>query len=193
MRKFEKNEVEVMYNVETLEFQDMKREDIKEPITLTSKSEMFRQMYDAGMDVCDIAKECKSHYSFVYGVISNSRESRPSTKTTASDEIRMLYSQGKTAGEIAKMLNKNYSFVFGVIKKVKDLDPSVPVLSTTGYVVNLPEPELNPETFAKKSEDAPDPDENIAKKQVKADRKKKPDAPVLDDPAEDRKEDEVAE
>lgn len=176
MRKFEKNEVEVMYNMETLEFQDMNREDIKEPITLTSKSEMFRQMYDAGMDVCDIAKECKSHYSFVYGVIGNPRAS---TKTTASDEIRMLYSQGKTAGEIAKMLNKNYSFVFGVIKKVKALDPSVPVLSTTGSVVNLPESELNP-------------DENIAKKQVKADRKEKKEAPVLGDPAEDRKE-EVAE
>lgn len=176
MKNFERANVAVMYDVETLEFQNMKDETMKEPITVTSKSELFRQLYNAGMDICDIAKGCNSHYSFVYGVISNSTEIRKVSRQTASDEIRLLASQGMSAGDIAKKLNKNYSFVFGVVKKYKasaSYDPSVPVISTTGLVVQMPEERMDVENFAQLAPESPDPDENIVKKQVKKSRAKK--------------------
>ena len=90
-----------------------------EELKVKSKSEMFRMLYDCGMEISEISKNCESHYSFVYGVISASREVRKVKTTTKSDLIRELFDQGKTPGEISKELNSNYSFVFSVIKKYK--------------------------------------------------------------------------
>lgn len=83
------------------------------------KSDLFRQMYDQGMNVGDISKVTDCHYSFVYGVISESREIVKKEGESKSDKIRSLVDQGKSAGEIAKELNSNYSFVFSVVKKYK--------------------------------------------------------------------------
>ena len=87
---------------------------------LKTKSELFRKMYDLNFEIAEIAKKTNSHYSFVYGVIQNSREIRKTTKSSKSDEFRKLYESGKTVGEIAKTTNSNYSFVFSVIKKYKN-------------------------------------------------------------------------
>jgi transposase len=88
-------------------------------MTVASKSEMFKFMYDAGMSVAEISKIVGSHYSFVYGVISSSREMEKVEKDSKSDKIRKLVDAGKTPGEIAKELNSNYSFVHSVVKKYK--------------------------------------------------------------------------
>ena len=104
------------------EFKNLKDEKGKMQ-TLKSKSELFRCMYDAGMEISEISKECGSHYSFVYGVISSSRDIRKVEKTSKSDIIREMAAAGKTAGQIAKELNSNYSFVFGVVKKYKNSLP----------------------------------------------------------------------
>ena len=89
-----------------------------------SKSEMFRQMYDAGMSVAKIARETGSHYSYVHGVIQRlcqkrGEEVRKERKESKSDIIRAMVDQGKTVGQIAKELNSNYSFVYSVVKKYK--------------------------------------------------------------------------
>jgi len=91
-----------------------------------NKSQMFREMYDQGMGVAQIAKETGCHYSYVYGVIQrlcNKRgeEIRREKKgPTRSDQIREMYAQGMKVGQIAKKLNANYSFVFSVCKKYKE-------------------------------------------------------------------------
>ena len=116
MKKIQTTNACVSIDLENLKFKNHNVEGAKTE-TVVSKSELFRKMYDAGLEICEIAKECESHYSFVYGVISNSREIRQVKKASVSDEIRRLADEGKKPGEIAKELNRNYSFVFGVVKK----------------------------------------------------------------------------
>lgn len=82
-----------------------------------SKSKMFQAMFDLGMTVGEIAKVTKAHYSFVYGVISSTREIEKKVGDSKSDKIRELAEAGKTPGQIAKELNSNYSFVHSVVKK----------------------------------------------------------------------------
>ena len=110
------DERELTVDLEALTFKSS--EDSKFT-TVKSKSELFRQVYDRGMEVADIARETESHYSFVYGVISSSREMRETAKTSKSDTIRELAAKGMTPGEIAKQLNSNYSFVHSVVSKYK--------------------------------------------------------------------------
>jgi transposase len=88
-------------------------------VKCASKSDLFRKMYDAGMEISEVARECGSHYSFVYGVISASREVRQVSTESKSDKIRDLADLGMTVGAIAKELQSNYSFVFSVVKKHK--------------------------------------------------------------------------
>lgn len=82
-----------------------------------SKSQEFKRLYDEGYTIGDISKITTSHYSFVYGVISESREIVKKPGVSKSDEIRALADSGLTTGQIAKQLNSNYSFVFSVVKK----------------------------------------------------------------------------
>jgi predicted peroxiredoxin len=122
---FENKNVKVEFEVEGLQFRVLTSLDEKtakkvEFTKVNSKSELFRKLYDAGVEICEISKLCNSHYSFVYGVISSSREVRELQKVSKSDEFRKLFSEGKTPGEVAKLTNSNYSFVFGVYKKYKD-------------------------------------------------------------------------
>lgn len=86
-------------------------------MSFTSKSAMMRYLYDNEVSIADIQRAMNCHYSFVYGVISSSREVRHEVTSSKSDEIRKLVDEGKKVGEIAKLLNSNYSFVFGVVKK----------------------------------------------------------------------------
>lgn len=85
----------------------------------SSKSEMFKFMYDEGATIAEISALTKCHYSFVYGVISSSREIVKTSGSNKSDDIRKFVDAGKTPGEIAKLLNSNYSFVHSVVKKYK--------------------------------------------------------------------------
>lgn len=124
MMNFEKENVKVEYDLEALTLKDLSVEKSKK-ITCKSKSEFFRTIYDMGVDVCDISRICNAHYSFVYGVISSSREIRKVEKKSKSDDIRRLFDDGKTPGEIAKLLNSNYSFVFSVVKKYKESKQTV--------------------------------------------------------------------
>ena len=118
MIKFETTNCNVEFCMEELKVKNL-REEKPKFVKVKSKSEMFRMLYDFGMEISEISKNCESHYSFVYGVISASREVRKVKTTTKSDLIRELFDQGKTPGEISKELNSNYSFVFSVIKKYK--------------------------------------------------------------------------
>jgi len=93
--------------------------DSQERIKCSSKSELFRNLYELGMEISEISKLVSSHYSFVHGVISKSCEMRVTKKDSKSDLIRNLAEQGFTPGEISKQLNSNYSFVFSVVKKYK--------------------------------------------------------------------------
>lgn len=115
---FNSNQANVEFDVSTLTYTDHNSKDPKE-IQVSSKSELFRQLYDAGMEVAEISKATGSHYSFVHGVIANSREMRTTKKVSKSDTIRFLAAIGKTPGEIAKELQSNYSFVFSVVKAFK--------------------------------------------------------------------------
>lgn len=119
MKNFTTNLTNVNFEMETLTIQDM-RNKLNKKVVVKTKSEMFRIMYDYNMEICEIAKQTESHYSFVYGVISASREVREIVKTSKSDEIRKMFDDGKTPGEISKLLNSNYSFVFSVVKKYKN-------------------------------------------------------------------------
>lgn len=93
----------------------------KKQLVVKSKSDMFRLMYDNGMEVCEISKVSNSHYSFVYEVISKSNgQVRNVVKESKSDEFRKLFDEGKTVGQIAKLTNSNYSFVHTCIKKYKE-------------------------------------------------------------------------
>lgn len=119
LKEFKNEVVEVKFSVEDLKVKNLKEEGAKF-VKVKSKSELFKTLYDLGMEICDIARECESHYSFVYGVISNSRENVRKVKTESkSDIIRKMFDEGKTPGEISKELNSNYSFVFSVVKKYK--------------------------------------------------------------------------
>lgn len=118
MKNFKTENCEVQFSVEDLKLKNLRVENSKS-VNVKSKSELFRCLYDAGMEINEIARECGSHYSFVYGVISASREVRTVTKASKSDEIRKLAAEGKTPGEIAKIMNSNYSFVFSVVKKYR--------------------------------------------------------------------------
>lgn len=88
--------------------------------TFNSKSDLMRHLYDQGMTIGQISKFMNSHYSFVYGVISSSREIKKAEKHSKSDMIREMFADGQTVGQIAKALNANYSFVFSVVKKFKE-------------------------------------------------------------------------
>ena len=95
------------------------KKNSEKPKSFNSKSEVFKNLYELGMEINEISNLTNSHYSFVYGVIQNKCQMRKSTKNTKSDEIRKLSDSGKNPGEIAKILNSNYSFVFSVVKKYK--------------------------------------------------------------------------
>lgn len=117
MVKFEERGMNIEFNVENKTL----LVDGKEIKNIKSKSDMFRTMYEVGMEICEISKLTKSHYSFVYEVISNANDGkvRNVKKESKSDEFRRLYDEGHTVGQIAKMTNSNYSFVHTQIKKYK--------------------------------------------------------------------------
>lgn len=119
MKEFNsKNGVVVSLDVESLNIQNISENG--KVLKIESKSEVFRKMYKWGFSISEISNIMNSHYSFVYGVISNSFEIEKSQKTSKSDIIREMCDKGMTVGNIAKELNSNYSFVHSVCKKYKE-------------------------------------------------------------------------
>lgn len=90
-------------------------------IKVDSKSQVFRVLYENGLDVASIARMMESHYSFVYGVISISPlEKRVNNKVSKAQLIREEFERGKTPKEISIEMNTNYSYVYNVIRKYKE-------------------------------------------------------------------------
>ena len=114
MKKFQINEkLSVEVNMEK---KSIKKNSEKEKV-FSSKSEVFKNLYELGMEISEVSRLTGSHYSFVYGVITNKCKLRDNNKVTKSDQIRKLSDSGMNPGSIAKQLNSNYSFVFSVVKK----------------------------------------------------------------------------
>ena len=88
-----------------------------------NKSQEIRRLTDEGKKVHEIAKELKSNYAFVYGVVARYKEFGPPTDRKAnskSEQIRVMYLAGKKIPEIRTALSIDYAFAYGVIKKLKE-------------------------------------------------------------------------
>lgn len=112
-------EMSVTERFELVEAKVVRDKQINKEIGFASKSDAMRYLFDNGMTVAQISKFMSAHYSFVYGVISTTREIVKKSTTSKSDVIRQMFDTGMTAGQISHQLNSNYSFVFSVIKKYK--------------------------------------------------------------------------
>lgn len=115
MKMFKNDVVEVEVDMDSLKVVDLKND---KEFKSSSKSNVFKILYELGMNIGDISRLCESHYSFVYGVIERKCEMRKK-KESKSEVIRKMVLEGKSCGEISKELNSNYSFVFSVVKKYK--------------------------------------------------------------------------
>lgn len=102
----------------------MKKEEMKQVLEGEgSKSSKMIKLYNAGMEVGDIAKAMGVRYNFVYNVVSNDcRKAGTEIRVTrkqgsVKESIVELIEAGKTNTEISKELGKNYNYVFKVRKE----------------------------------------------------------------------------
>jgi len=101
-----------------------------------TKSDLFRQMYDQGYTIAQIARTTNNYYSFVHRVIRRyEREQTTDTQTTDTqntntqttdkpnkEEIIELHQQNYTVDDILehfKLQEDDRSYVYSVIKKAK--------------------------------------------------------------------------
>lgn len=102
-----------------------------------TKSEMFREMFDQGYSIAEIAKETNNYYSFVHRVIrayekelgiSHAEPAEPAEPTElngsrpSKKDIRKLHKQNKNVDDIMEELNlpeEERSYVYSTIKKFK--------------------------------------------------------------------------
>ena len=88
-----------------------------------SKSQKMIQLYDAGMEIKNIAELMGVRYNFVYNVVSNhTRKNGLELRTNKNDntiksQIIDLHKAGKTKVEIARELKTNYNYVFNTVKQ----------------------------------------------------------------------------
>ena len=102
----------------------MKNEEIRKVIEAEgSKSSKMIKLYNAGMEVGDIAKLMDVRYNFVYNVVSNDcRKAGTEVRVTrkqgsVKESIIELIKEGKSNTEISKELSVNYNYVFKVRKE----------------------------------------------------------------------------
>ena len=92
-----------------------------------TKSSKMIALYNAGMEIGEIAKAMGVRYNFVYNVVSNDCRKAGTAvrvskkKGTVKANIVELLEEGKTTTEISKALQINYNYVF---KVRKDWEPS---------------------------------------------------------------------
>lgn len=101
----------------------MKNEEIRKITEAEgSKSNKMVKLYNAGLEVGEIAKAMGVRYNFVYNVVSNDcRKAGTEIRVTrkqgvVKEAIIALIKDGKTNAEISKQLGKNYNYVFKVRK-----------------------------------------------------------------------------
>ena len=102
----------------------MKKEEMKQVLEGEgSKSSKMIKLYNAGMEVGDIAKLMDVRYNFVYNVVSNDcRKNGVAVRVTrkqgsVKQKIIELVKEGKSNTEISKELSVNYNYVFKVRKE----------------------------------------------------------------------------
>ena len=102
----------------------MKKEEMKQVLEGEgSKSSKMIKLYNAGMEVGDIAKLMDVRYNFVYNVVSNDcRKNGVAVRVMrkqglVKQEIIELVKEGKSNTEISKELSVNYNYVFKVRKE----------------------------------------------------------------------------
>lgn len=89
-----------------------------------SKSNKMKQLFDAGLEVKEIASLMQVRYNFVYNVVSNhininEIETVKSEKNTKKDEVLKMYEEGMKVVEIAKALKTNYNYIHKIVKEHK--------------------------------------------------------------------------
>lgn len=99
-----------------------------------SKSAMFREAFNMGMEVHEVAKRFNSNYAFVYGVYAKWKAEHPESEdltkrkgentNSLSAQIRSRYNAGQTVAQIRTEMKLDYSFVHGVIKRLKQSQAS---------------------------------------------------------------------
>lgn len=89
----------------------------------TSKSKAMIGLYNAGLEIKEIATIMNVKYNFVYNVVSNycrmnDVELRTNKANTNSKKalIEQLFNEGKSNTEIAKELKTNYNYVYKITK-----------------------------------------------------------------------------
>lgn len=89
-----------------------------------SKSKKMIALYNAGLEIKEIATLMEVRYNFVYNVISNMcRMNEVELRTNGSNEnskkamIIKLFEEGKSNVEIAKELKTNYNYVYKITKE----------------------------------------------------------------------------
>ena len=102
----------------------MKKEEMKQVLEGEgSKSSKMIKLYNAGMEVGDIAKLMDVRYNFVYNVVSNDcRKNGVAVRVmrkqgSVKQGIIALVKEGKSNTEISKELSVNYNYVFKVRKE----------------------------------------------------------------------------
>jgi transposase len=92
--------------------------------TPTYKSTLIRQLYQEGKKPSEIARQLKTHYSYVHGVIKRFKEQgepiAASERPSKSRKIRELRDAGKSVAEIRTELQLDYAFVYGVVKRYEE-------------------------------------------------------------------------
>lgn len=96
----------------------------------TSKSAKMKAMFDAGLEIKEIATHMQVRYNFAYNVISNyvnmnKIELEKVSKDNKKEKIIELHLQQKSNKEISIELATNYNYVFNVIKSYKLANESV--------------------------------------------------------------------
>jgi DNA invertase Pin-like site-specific DNA recombinase len=89
-------------------------------IKMASKREQIEILLKQGMTKAQVAKEVKTHYSYVHSVekmMGTSKEpTTPYQPNSTSQKIRDMWDQGASRAQISRALKIDYSFVFNVLK-----------------------------------------------------------------------------
>lgn len=90
----------------------------------TSKSKKMIALYDANLEIKEIAALLEVRYNFVYNVISNHcrmNDLELRTNISAGNSKKQLiidlFNSGKSNTEIAKELKTNYNYVYKITKE----------------------------------------------------------------------------
>ncbi len=92
-----------------------------------SKSEGYKLLYNAGVEIKEIANFYGVRYNFVYNVISNycrveDVELRTNHRTdgeSKKDQVIAMLKEGKACTEISKELKTNINYVYKIRKEVE--------------------------------------------------------------------------